>query len=234
LIISHKHKFIFIKTRKTAGTSIEISLSRFCGKNDIITPITPEDEKIRKEFLIGPQNYQLHKSGKIFFKIKSIIYKNKIKNEFYNHAPGIEIKKEIGEEVWNSYYKFCFDRNPWDKTISLYWWDKRLSRARNLGFDEWFESRKKIGLTHYNYPLYSDNNDKILVDFVGKYENLETDLLKICNKIGIEFDNWLPKAKGGFRKDKKHYSCYFNEEQKEFINKYFKKEIELMNYSFDS
>ena len=106
--------------------------------------------------------------------------------------------------------------------------------TRNLGFNEWFESRKKKGFLHYNYPLYSDNNDKILVDFVGKYENLETDLLKICNKIGIQFDNWLPKAKGGFRKDKKHYSHYFNEEQKEFINKYFKKEIELMNYSFDS
>ena len=227
MIISHKHKFIFIKTRKTAGTSIEISLSRFCGKNDIITPITPEDEKMRKEFSIGPQNYQFHKSRKGFFGIKNIIYRNKRKNGFYNHIPGIEIKKEIGEEVWNSYYKFCFERNPWDKTISLYWWDKQKHRrwARNLGFDEWFESTKKKGFRHYNYPQYSDNNDKILVDFVGKYENLETDLLKICNKIGIQFDNWLPKAKGGFRKDKKHYSYYFNEEQKEFINKYFKKEI---------
>ena len=46
MIISHKHKFIFIKTRKTAGTSIELFLSRFCGPEDIITPFqSPENER---------------------------------------------------------------------------------------------------------------------------------------------------------------------------------------------
>ncbi len=48
MIISHKHKFIFIKTRKTSGTSMEISLSQFCGDDDIITPITYEDELVRQ------------------------------------------------------------------------------------------------------------------------------------------------------------------------------------------
>jgi len=40
MIISHKHKFIYIKCRKTAGTSIEMSLSKLCGPQDIITPLT--------------------------------------------------------------------------------------------------------------------------------------------------------------------------------------------------
>ena len=44
MIISHEHKFIFLKTRKTAGTSIELALSQLCGPNDIITPISPNDE----------------------------------------------------------------------------------------------------------------------------------------------------------------------------------------------
>ncbi len=56
MIISHKHKFIFIKTRKTAGTSIEIFLSQFCGKNDILTPIG-EGEALRKEQDIVPRHY---------------------------------------------------------------------------------------------------------------------------------------------------------------------------------
>jgi len=56
MIISHKHKFIFIKTRKTAGTSIEIFLSQFCGKADILTPIG-EGEELRKEQNMASQNY---------------------------------------------------------------------------------------------------------------------------------------------------------------------------------
>lgn len=58
MIISHKHKFIFVKTRKTAGTSVEIALSRHLGPDDIITPISPDDEKLRAERCdLGPQHY---------------------------------------------------------------------------------------------------------------------------------------------------------------------------------
>jgi hypothetical protein len=37
MIISHKHKFIFLKTRKTAGSSIEKYLINYLGPNDICT-----------------------------------------------------------------------------------------------------------------------------------------------------------------------------------------------------
>jgi hypothetical protein len=47
MILSHEHKFIFLRTKKTAGTSIELALSDLCGPDDIITPLTGEDEARR-------------------------------------------------------------------------------------------------------------------------------------------------------------------------------------------
>jgi hypothetical protein len=47
VIISHKHRFIYIKTRKTASTSLEIALSAFCGPDDILTKFSDADEVIR-------------------------------------------------------------------------------------------------------------------------------------------------------------------------------------------
>ncbi len=62
MIVNHRHKFIFLKTRKTAGRSIEIALSQFCDSNDIITPITDEDERTRQEMgFRGPQKAIPHK-----------------------------------------------------------------------------------------------------------------------------------------------------------------------------
>ena len=46
MIISHAYRAVFLKTNKTAGTSIEIALSRFCGELDVM-PITPENGTIR-------------------------------------------------------------------------------------------------------------------------------------------------------------------------------------------
>jgi len=36
MIVSHKHKFIFVKTFKTAGSSIENYLQKYLGSNDIL------------------------------------------------------------------------------------------------------------------------------------------------------------------------------------------------------
>src|SRR5262245_11425347 len=57
MIVSHKHKFIFIKTKKTAGTAIEAALSELCGPEDVITPYREESEQDRKG--LSPQNFRI-------------------------------------------------------------------------------------------------------------------------------------------------------------------------------
>ena len=47
MILSVRHKFIFIKGMKVAGTSVEMALAPLCGPDDIVTPISPIDEMER-------------------------------------------------------------------------------------------------------------------------------------------------------------------------------------------
>ena len=157
VIISHKHRFIFIKTNKTAGTSIEIALSRFCGYDDVITPIG-RDEIIRRHLTSRvAQNYKLPYSKYTLLDWAWSIYNLK-GLRFTQHCSAQRIKKYIGENIWNNYHKFCFERNPWDRVISLYYWvyktEPRPSIAEFLDSDI-PQRLKKRG--YYNYTIGGGN-----------------------------------------------------------------------------
>jgi len=58
MILSKTNNYIFLKTTKTAGTSFEIALSKYVGPDDVVTPISEEDEATRAKLgYRGPQNY---------------------------------------------------------------------------------------------------------------------------------------------------------------------------------
>src|SRR5215217_2781519 len=100
MIISHEHKFIFLKTRKTAGTSIEIALSRFCGEEDMITPIGREDKLRENLSPRGAQNFQYAaEDGRNSQGERQI--------SCYNHMPAKRVRDLIGTKIWDEYFKFC-------------------------------------------------------------------------------------------------------------------------------
>lgn len=85
MIISHRHKFIFFKTRKTASTSLEIALTNICGEEDVITPFGKYSEEVRARLCTrSPQNYDvpLPNYGPIDY-LKVLIQGKK--RAFYNH-----------------------------------------------------------------------------------------------------------------------------------------------------
>ena len=142
MIISHKYKFIFIKQEKTAGSSLEIALSKYCGLEDIVTTIT--EEYIRKKLgYPGPRNYFNNQIDyKNFLKIfkhnlksfikninltKKIIkfknqpyYKTFYKSIFYEHINAFDLKSIVDKDIWNNYYKFTIIRDPIDHFLSYY------------------------------------------------------------------------------------------------------------------
>jgi len=232
MIISHKHKFIFIKTQKTAGTSIEIALAKICGPDDIITTIGYKDEAKRREIAgRGAQNHLLpfSKFGKINW--LKYLFRGKRPNLFHEHISAEDVKALIDKDIWDSYYKFSFDRNPWDKFVSFYHWSTR-KKDKDLSIDEFIAQGKAI--EYKGFDLYTVGGTQP-IDQVFKYENLSEALEIISEKLGLDEKLKMPKyvAKGGIRKDKSHYSKVLSDYAKRKIELLAAREIAFMDYKYE-
>jgi len=130
-------------------------------------------------------------------------------------------------EAWGRYFKFCFDRNPWDKVISLYF--HRHKTEPRISLDEFLESGEALDAR--NIGLYTSNGN-VIVDFVGRFEQLMPDLARACARIGIPPPTELTAAKSQFRREGTHYKTFLNRWQRDFISRAFADEIELHEYAY--
>lgn len=230
MIISHEHKFIFIKTAKTAGTSIEVFLSRQCGPEDIVTAIVPpvEGHQARNhEERVNPITEIVRRPEGLRRALQQIARRER---KFYNHMPASVVRKRVPPRIWNSYFKFCVERNPWDKVLSHFHMAATRSEG-SLSLDQYFAN----GRFPLNYFRYTDRSGaRIIVDRVVRYENLSNGLAGIFSLVNIPFHGSLGvRAKSDYRADRAPYQSVFNEEQRNIIAQVFAKEIELHGYRFE-
>jgi hypothetical protein len=229
MILSHRHKFIFIKTAKTAGTSVEVFLSKHCGSEDVVTPIAPPVEGHQPRNYLGfinPLPEMLERPGKVFSALRNSFT---TREKFYNHMPATEIRRRVPAAVWNDYFKFCVERNPWDKTLSHYHMHA-TREGGSLSLDEYL-ARGRFPVNCFRYTDRSGG--RIIVDRVVRYENLLSELSDIFAQLKIPFDGSLDAtAKSEYRTDRRAYTEVFNDDQRRIIEKAFAKEIELHGYRF--
>lgn len=104
MIISYRHKFIFIRTRKTAGTSIESALLPLMGPDDILT-------------------------GSEIDKVPSL----NLPKQLRGHPGYDRIKSFVGPDI-KSFYIWCVERNSYEKALSDWWFHRyiRKTTKRNL------------------------------------------------------------------------------------------------------
>lgn len=227
MILSHSKKFVFIKTRKTAGTSIELALSPFLEPGDIATRLVPEDESLREGLLkVSRDSFKKNLKDWSFRDVLRIPITGW--PHFTAHSPARDVIKYIGFDCWNDYSTFCVERNSFDKVISAYYW--RRSRGYHLTLDQFIFSNALVDFQQRSgWPLYAEGN-KILVDQIFQYHNLQEAKLFIANDlIGFE-ELQFPRAKSQKRPSQSRSSNVLNEFHIERISEVFQKEISVFKY----
>ncbi|MFH1592953.1 MAG: sulfotransferase family 2 domain-containing protein [Candidatus Woesearchaeota archaeon] len=144
-------------------------------------------------------------------------------------------------------FAFAFVRNPWDRVVSAFFYlnqggindaDNRdrvkYLKKFNGNFDLFvrnsFQEGKILEQLHFRpqKEWISNENKEIIVDFVGKFENLQGDFNKVCEMFHIKKEV-LPITK---KTEHDFYKNYYNKETREMIAKTYREDIRLFGYDF--
>lgn len=149
-------------------------------------------------------------------------------------------QRNLGKKLFNSYFKFVFVRNPWDRLVSMYHRRlnflslhskyKKVDGHLNLNsFDEFIKAchPKKGPLRSQSYYILNHAGN-IGVDFIGRLENYEEDWQKVCEKLNVG-NILLPHLN---KSSHEEYWKYYNKDLIEIVAEKFKKDIKLFNYKF--
>lgn len=180
------------------------------------------------------------------------------------HGSAVDVRGQLPD--WDTYFKFAFVRNPWDRLVS---WYSMIDQARVIRWHEtWLNERKR---RHYrqvrNNPLWrqaleqgggfadfvrhchepvivergvrysfafnqvdyvSDAAGKLLVDFVGRFENWEADARSVFTRLGLPVGPW-PRHNPSRHA---HYSTYYTPELADIVAQRYARDIAAFGYTF--
>lgn len=218
MLISHSHKFIFIKTKKTAGSTIEsIIVNNFFDREQDVCTGSKIDGTPRI-------NIGLKRAG-----------------EPDGHKAWSHIMPMLNEEQRKEYFRFTVERNPWEKMVSEFYWKQSTDPELNVYNDDCdnFEvfMSKKLGTIYIppiDWSLYS-NGMNVVVDKIIQFRSLKTELIELFNEqFNLPLTEEIVEStrmKSGFRK--KHYTeLYRNRDLVDKVSRLFHKEIKYFKYEF--
>ncbi len=240
MIISHKYKFIFIKTRKVAGSSIELRLSGLLQDGDVASSLAERDAD--KDF-----GFPDIDTGKFrgFDKFGRPIFVSE-------HTPLSRIYRKYGKLI-SDYKVISVERNPWDRAVSQFFWSMRSTDMKTHPPEEQVAAFKKFahfyGPDHLARRLWgwrkhralSQKNlyclgDTPMPDFMIRFEAMDDDLARLSEFLGLDETLSIRdiNAKGEHRaKKSRDYRTFFDDETKALVEKNCAWEIKNLGYGFD-
>lgn len=180
MIISNSRRFIFVHVLKTGGTTVCAALDPFLRWNDVVLGGTEFGERMN-----GPyrERFGLRK-----------------------HSTAQEIRAVVGDATWSSFFTFAFVRHPYARAVSFYRWLGRTLEKHPEptapqrawpSMQAFVESRDFSGFIRHEKFLTSaaalsqcatvgDEAGRVLVDFVGRLEDLESGMRTVSERLGLD------------------------------------------------
>lgn len=216
MLLSRRYQFLFVHIAKTGGTSVRNALQRYRWRDPYYLP----------------QWIASKMSG---------ITGHSLGIKLPRHCKAITAQEMLPQEVFEGLFKFAFVRNPWDLQVSSYHHIKR-ERPHLLASDESFATflQRKLdpdrpwqyhidtSITPQSHYLI-DLKGKRIVDFVGRYESLQSDFDTCCDRIGIPRQS-LPHQRRA--EDRSAYRDYYDAHTRELVAAHFASDIEAFGYSY--
>jgi len=218
-LVSHRHRFIFLRTHKTGSTSVEAALEPLC-----LPPGAP----------VGGHYRDMEVSDAGIVGARGGAYRDR---EWTPHMGAMRIRAKLGRSMWRSYTKIAVVRNPYDRMVSMFWWrlndqDRRLLSSAPFetvreAFSSWLartDGGKNIGKLCIG-PRYCLN-------LVLYYEHLETDILALFERFGHP-PPVLPRYKSGARLRDEPWRAYYDDASRRIIRHQSGFELAFFGYDLD-
>ncbi len=220
MLVSHRKRFIYTKTLKTAGTSVESYFEKYCLPRGQWQFSHAREASVRKEGIIG--------------------YRGRGKKDpaWYNHMPARQIKEQLGDQLWEDYFKFCVIRNPFDKLLSHFYYiirkemiDPRLLQADDVAsFRNWLKSGGRV-IDRDKYLI----EGRVCLDYFIRYENLQEGIREVCTRLQVPFEpDQVPRLKTGMRNDQIPLKDYYDAQSISIVKDLYSFELDYFGYDFPS
>lgn len=161
------------------------------------------------------------------------------------HYTASQYRVIFGRRTFNSYFKFAFVRNPWDRLYSAYrylkaggwndndkaWFRDNVSHLPSFDHfvNDWLSQDHLHAHMHFRpqYEFICDRRGRVLVDYLGYFETLSDDFNIVAEKIGSEAR--LAHRNASPRDD---YRRAYTPETRQIVAQLYARDIELFGYGF--
>jgi hypothetical protein len=238
MIASFRHGFVFIKSKKTGGSTAECALAPLCGAEDIVTP-AGFDEAIQpggeaRNFTADPAVQALydrtlaHGDDPDFAVFLDIDRRCRAAGDCHTHMTAQEVRAKLDPGFWASAFKFSIERHPYEKAVSQAWFSWARQGRPDGDFAAFLDEQVRKG-PYANGRFYRIEGRPVL-DRVLRYERLDEELREVAGRFGLALPEPLPRIKGGFRADRRPAAEVLSDDQKAAIYERCRDEFELMGY----